>query len=256
MSDLGKSNPIKGRSVSNTEIAQLNELKALFKPEVGMKRVEDFAKWLFGGTTIIATLGAGLSNVVFGQLVGYGKLVFSLAILFFGLSLACAAVCLAPKWVDVNLNSRDLMQLGVIEKFKYQRGFLIIATVSFSFALLLAALAPFVSSLSDWPKPSPVRVSITYSMEAQGKFEAQLSGAGLMPYGSVEIELKTDPPVTKMIMPRRRDVADGKGKATLQLVLPQVNKIKGSLLVISKWQEASEKMRVDTLRIPLTQVHD
>ncbi len=251
MTNSGQHKEVKGHIASQDEIDEMTELRTFFKPEDGRKRLEEFAKWLFGGTTAVATLGAGFSIAGTSQLAGLGKLVFVLAVICVGFSLACAAMSIAPKWVEINRNSLDSMRAAVSKQFVSRKRWLSIASASFAIGLFLAASSPLATSISAGTKSEPVRVQVTYSMEDSGKFEAQLVAVGLAPYVPVEVELATMPMTKGIVLPKRRGLTDAEGAATLQLVLQKVTKIKGTLVVNSRWKESAEKMRQETLEIPI-----
>src|SRR5262249_4435075 len=123
---------------------QLEDLRSLFKPDQGLKHLDDFAKWLFATTAIVGTLGAAFSNKAFDELTGIGKVTFAFAVVALGVSLAAAALSVAPKWVTFNPYSRDSMSSAIQQIYSRRRLFLYIAAPAFATALILAAVSPLL----------------------------------------------------------------------------------------------------------------
>jgi len=241
----------KGRPVSPAEIEQMVELQKIFKPEAGMKRLEDFAKWLFGSTTIIATLGTGFSWITIANLNNTGKFFFGLALILVGISLALAALSLAPFWVTINPNSRDSMNDAVEKQFSYRRARIKSASVCFATGLVFAAFAPLSPAFISYLGIYNPNTMITYNLDADGKFAANYTASGLRPRSYVEVELQAENPHTKMIMPKRRAVVDLYGNVSVDLVLPGADKISGLLIILAKYSNMSTPER---LEVPIKKI--
>ncbi len=203
------------RQLSPDEIEQIRGLREQFKPEISWKRLEDFGKWLFVSVAVVGTLGAGFSNISFQNLDGYGKYVFALAIIFVGISLACAVFGLAPRKVMIVPDSRDSMRQTLSQQVAYRHRVMKWATLFFASALVLAALAPFISSLKISQEQR--QVFVTYSLKSDGKLEVQLAGRGLKPHSLIELGLNMEPHATsKVLLPRIRSNTDASGAVNIK----------------------------------------
>jgi hypothetical protein len=242
---------VSGEKESPEERKRMEELNKYFSGLDLIRSYEDFAKWIFGSTAIIASLGAGLSNAAFANLSGCGTILFALAIFSVGVSLACAVLSLTPLWKPQRFNPNNFQQMMLVleTQLNYRRRRIQIAAIAFAIGLILAAAAPAASSLACHGKQQ-AHVYVTYDLNAQGKFESRLSAVGLEPYTPVEIELQwQNAKHIKMTMPKYRGVADVNGIASFNLTLPNANKVK-DILVITRWNEAAGK-REESLNIPV-----
>jgi hypothetical protein len=145
---------IKGQVVSQEEKAEFDSLRAVFDPKAGLDRLDSYGKWLFASAAIIGSLGAGLSNSAFLKLRGASVWLFALAILGLGFSLVAASRSIAPHWINARLNDLVSLRRAVDEQFKTRRRELAAAARFFALALVLAALSPLASLISE--KNTPV----------------------------------------------------------------------------------------------------
>jgi hypothetical protein len=188
--------------LSQDDIDELNALRKVFDYSSAVQRVEDYGKWVFTAVASITALGAGLSNSAFKVLSGPGKLCFAFAIVLAGISLASAALLLAPQWLAVNRWSRDSMRNGLILQFQRRRVLTMIAGYSLGLALVLAGLAPALSSLYP-PTPAITKLAYSYS---KGALDITLSLANVAPNSDAVLEIiKIDNqmknvPVAKLIL--------------------------------------------------------
>jgi hypothetical protein len=136
-----------GRPLSEAEVTEFETLRKVFNVEDGIKKVTDFAQWLFGGAAIVGTLGAAFSNSAFAELSGLGLWTFAAAVICVGISLVAATYAWAPKWVYPNLHSRDSMLKEVSRQFQDRRGPVRVGSFFFAAALVLAAISPLLSHL-------------------------------------------------------------------------------------------------------------
>lgn len=228
---------IKGKPASAAEQQQLADLQGFFKPVDALKRVDNFAKWIFASIAIVGTLGAGLSNAAFKTLSEEGTFVLGGAIFLVGLSLLAATLALEPQWVHANLSSRDSMLAAVDENLRRRRRPVQVAAILFGLALVVAASAPIASALSSWSRAQ--HVVLSYEWKPDGKLWAQLAAVGMKAYAPVEVSLESSatPPVEQMRMRKAAD-ENGKAEATLEvaLSLPAGTALK----LTGQWADASE----------------
>jgi hypothetical protein len=242
--------PTKGVPISPGEIERMKELQSFFNPEVGLKRLEDFAKWLFTAVAAVGVLGAAFSNAAFAGLERWGKTLFAAAIVAAGVSLAGAALSLNPRWVVANLSSRDSMTQAVAEAYRARRMPLTLAASGFVVALLMAAAAPITSYLTE---PTPPRSRVTYSWDDERNLNAHVTVSGLEPFSSVHAMMRGRPFVKrgKGLFPRAMTVADERGNAFLDLKLRKLPQGDSRMTIIAEWVENGDEGTQTTRKILL-----
>src|SRR5918999_3399327 len=155
----------RGTPISAGQAESLQSLQSVFKPEVGLKRLEDFAKFIFASVAIVGTLGAAFSNAAFAELGPRGKLLFGLALVAVAISLGSAAMSLSPKWVVANPHNHASMEEAVAHAYRARRLPLQVAAWAFLIALGLAAGAPIVTG---WLERKPPRTRMAYAWADSG----------------------------------------------------------------------------------------
>jgi hypothetical protein len=230
----------KARLLSPAQIQQLSDLQALFKPGASLQRIDDFSKWIFASTTIVGTLGAAFSNTAFHALVGVGRVFFAVAVLLIGLSLSLATVALVPRWGYANPASMESMLTAVDQNIKARKRPLQVATACFALALALAGTAPFASLLPPYGQGSRPQVALTYELSSEGKLTGRLTADGLNRLVPVELSLGAGTPVTPLLFPKTRTVADQNGHATASIELSDVKKLACGVQLKASWADSSE----------------
>ena len=100
------------------------------------------AKWLFSAAATVGTLGGAFQ--LLGELSTAGKVPMALAVFFTGLSLAFATVSLTPDLKKV-LDERTAVS-GLVEVLEDRRSWLRRGSYCFAAALVLAGVAPLIST--------------------------------------------------------------------------------------------------------------
>lgn len=222
-----------GRPLASEQPRRAIDLAGSIGPQVGIERLDAYAKWIFISAGVIAVLGAGLSAAVTSTLSDLGRVVLGTALAAVGLSVASSALSLASL-VDSTMRRR----------------FLVIACVSFGIALFLGGIAPLASAvrLSQSDEGSHNH-SLTYNLDAvAGSFQATLSGNDFAPGSSVELRLAGTPrDRDKNIMfPRGRAVADANGVAKITATLPHVDMLR-ELVIFTRVMKATGETKDDTI---------
>jgi len=230
----------KARLLSPAQIQQLSDLQAFFKPGASLQRIDDFSKWIFASTTIVGTLGAAFSNTAFHALVGVGRVFFAVAVLLIGLSLSWATVALVPRWKYANPASMESMLAAVDQNIKARKRPLQVAAACFALALVLAGTAPFASLIPPYGQGSRRQVALTYELGSEGKLTGRLTADGLNRLVPVELGLGAGTPVTPLLFPRARTVADQSGHATASIEVPDVKKLASGIQLDARWADSSE----------------
>jgi hypothetical protein len=238
------SSPVAGRPLSSAEQQQLTDLQALFKPADALKRVDDFAKWIFASIAVVGTLGAGLSNSAFGALNNGGKVLFGIAILLVGASLFASTLALEPEWVHANPSSRYSMLAAVNENLRKRRRPIRVAAVLFGLALVAAASAPLVSAFTGDKKP---RLVLGYELKLDGKFTGLLTGTGLKPYTVLELRLEGGKGSKLWLAPSVRKSSDANGEASLSVDLDNAREAGSELRLTGGWGDSP----LDLIKEPL-----
>lgn len=123
------------------ELEDYAQLRRLISPEVSLGVLDNFAKWLFTLTGVVAALGAGLGVTGANRLSQEGEHLFAKAIVLVALSLALAAFARLPLPVFSSRYSRVGMERG-LRRLLWARFFLLAsAALLFAAGLALAGWA-------------------------------------------------------------------------------------------------------------------
>jgi len=183
-------NEVKGTPVSPQEKTEIEKLQAIVDPSAGIARVQEHAKWIFASAATVASLAAGFSSEVVEDLESPGKVLFGFAVLSVGLSLVCAAWCVAPKWEHVNPSSLDSLRNALARQFRARRGGLLAASALFAAGLGLAAFAPLLAMVSTGSTPpQPATLEYAYEVRPDAGLSVDAVAAGLQPGNVLECEL-------------------------------------------------------------------
>jgi hypothetical protein len=240
---------VTGRPLSPAEQQKLSDLQALFSPADALKRVDDFAKWIFTSIAVVGTLGAAFSNSAFGTLMGEGKVVFGIAILLVGASLFASTLALEPEWVHANPSSQSSMVSAVNENLRRRRVPIRCAAALFGLALVAAATAPLVSVSTDAKKPS---VILGYELKPDGKFTGTLSATGLKPHSVVELRIEGAGDSKLSLAPSTRKTADAHGELSMSIELENVRDAGSGLKLSSGWADSPLEQVEERLPHPQT----
>ena len=238
----------RGTKVSQGDVAQLQALQAVFKPETGLKRLDDFAKWIFVASAAVGTLAGGFGKEVVDNLDTAGEISFGLAVVSVTLALGFAAWSAAPKWVIANTNSAESMATGVATAYRRRRFPLTAASVFLTLAILLAGASPLLSALQTNAEAEPPTSDIIYSVSAEGAVEAVLEVNDLEPFVPVVARIVTEPPSAKATVPRARGRTDEDGHATLTVAVPKPAAGK-RLSAVGSWADSSDGVPVEHTRL-------
>jgi hypothetical protein len=131
--------------LSAAELADYEELRRLVSPEKSFALLDDFAKWLFGITAVVGTLGASFGVSGANDLTGSGRTLFAWAVALVGVSLAFAALARLPLPIRVNRYSDVSLARHVLILVQVRGVMLTFAALLFAAGLVLAGLSPLVS---------------------------------------------------------------------------------------------------------------
>lgn len=228
---------VRGTAISASQGESLEALQSIFKPEAGLKRLEDFAKFIFASVAIVGTLGAAFSNAAFGELGPRGKLLFALALGAISASVASAAMSLSPKWVVANPHNHASMEEALARAYRARRLPLQVATVTFLMALLFASAAPIVSG---WLERQPPLAQMTYAWTHSGELATHLVMTGLEPFSVVRARIrgravKAGP----ILLPQAMTMADRHGDASVALTLKRLTPGSSKMAFVATWSDPS-----------------
>ena len=242
---------IVGEPLSPSDVERLNAWSAYTDPLKSFSRLDDYAKWILGGNTLILTLAAGLaasgglSNPTNTQLW-----IFGVTVLALGISWVGAATSLAPVWVAFNPESPDDVQAGFDEMLTRRRLWVRIATVCFGLALFLAAIVPLGKQVSD---PPPVRSSyagLTYSVDDASGLTAELKTSGRAPYSEIDLAVVADEVTDSVVLPRARALTDASGAGSLTVRLRDMRAVRSGLSIAGSWRDPGQADAVtQTIRV-------
>lgn len=167
-----------GRILSAAESREWQKLRELADPSQSVERANMHAKWLFGGTTTVALLAAGLSAGGVGHLRGGAHVAFAVAEVLLAGAMASAAFCLAPHWAEYNPASRDSVEAALAASVKKQRRWLTAGSVLFALSLIAAGSVPLAQ------RGDPTAYQFAFSLSDAGRLEIK-SSAKHLPDGAI-----------------------------------------------------------------------
>ena len=151
------------RILGPDELKRFQALQDFFAVDPTAKRIEDFGKWVFTAVATVATLGTGYSLYGYQTLTDTAKLVYAVAMICVGLSLACAVKVLTPEFLKINLNSLQSFDSEFSRSIKSRRAGTIAAGFFLALAFVVAGFVP-VSSVFF---PTPPGSSLSYSYDGK-----------------------------------------------------------------------------------------
>jgi hypothetical protein len=199
---------------------ELKTLRDFFDPQKSAERLDSYGKWIFTAVASITALGTGLSNAAFQNLDSHGKPVYGLAVVLGGISLASAALLLTPQLSDVNRWSMDSMRAAIDHGNKNRRVYVIVASWTLALALVLAAIAPLVTSHYTARAVAPSDPDVQYSL-AGNKLTVTISLSGLLTGSKVTAEVMRVAPAPESLLGRAVVPATDQGiaKTTIEVTL-------------------------------------
>lgn len=123
------------------ELEDYAELRRLISPRVSLELLDNFAKWLFTLTGVVAAIGAGLGVTGASHLSDDGERLFAKAITLVAVSLALAALARLPLPIFGGRYSRVGMQRGLTRVLWARLFLLALAAGLFATGLILAGWA-------------------------------------------------------------------------------------------------------------------
>lgn len=201
-------------------LARLTELEQLLSPAQGLERVENYAKWVFGGTAAVAALGALYTKQIVGDLNVWGRLAAALGLVTLAYAMACAARALAPVLIKYTPGSIDTMEAALGFQFMRRRPWLERAGWGLAAALVLYGLAPLVGVATGAVARTPAtmhpvnRTALDYKLTPRPQVEAKLDVAGAAPFRGLELSLTTD---SATLITQAAEITDSTGKGSVSL---------------------------------------
>jgi hypothetical protein len=174
------------RILGPDEVTRLQALQAFFAPDATAKRVEDFGKWVFSAVATVGTLGTGFAVFGSSSLNDRSRLVYAVAMLFVGISLACAVMVLTPAFLKINPNSLQSLNFEFSRSIKNRRGWTISAGVFLVFAFIAAGIVP-ACSIKFSPPPAQFP-GLSYTFESS-KLTIRLVLKDLKPGSDASIDV-------------------------------------------------------------------
>jgi hypothetical protein len=222
--------PVKGRPVSKDVVAELKELRDLFKPETSAKALDTFSTWLFATVAVVGTVGTALGATGVNELSGGGKKFYAWAVVALGASLALATISRIPQLSRYNPYSALSMRRQLHRILLIRSVALVLAGIGFAVALMLAAWAPLKSTESG-KLPA---VSMTYALPENGQLVASFAVGDAQPLTAIFSELRTRAPIPPASLPRARAMTNADGDASISLKLKKASSSRRVVLV-GRW---------------------
>ena len=177
---------ITGENVSEELEKEVQTYQSILSYEASIKKIDEFTKWIFSASSIVAALGAGFSSVYFNNLEGISILLFGISILLINFVLSLSAFAYAPIIFTYNPNKINILKY-IIEKYLIRRrGLQIrIAGILFALAILLAGLSPLITKVL-YNKSS---LNVNYEYLNNSKVKISFSGQKLKPNSQLAINM-------------------------------------------------------------------
>jgi hypothetical protein len=145
MATLSDTTTKTGTVLPPEEVADYQELRALFSPSQSLILLDNFAKWLFGLSGTVGVIGTGFGISKASDLHGTGQTLFAWAVACVAGSLALAAFARLPLPLRVNRFDSTDMRKKLQRLYVFRAGLLALSTCLFAAALILAGLVPLES---------------------------------------------------------------------------------------------------------------
>ncbi len=140
-----------GRTPNAAELAEYDALTQALRPDASLKRLDDYAKWIFTSASTVGVLAAAFSTEAFKTLTETGRVMLAIAVALLGASLIFAAWSAAPKWRTYNPFSSESMRGAIRSTYDERKLRLTWAGTCFGLALLLAAAIPLANIVLNPP---------------------------------------------------------------------------------------------------------
>jgi hypothetical protein len=237
---------IRGIPVSQDEVAELDELRALLKPEQSLTAIDQFSAWLFATVAVVGTIGTALGATGVSDLHGRGRSLYAWAVVSLGISLAFATFARIPQLSRFNRYSALSMRRQLNRILLIRATLLVLAGIAFAVALGLAAFAPLESARSS-EEPS---LSMTYTLDEKGVIKARFAVARSRPLSAVVSELRTFPRRPEVPRPRGRVMTNADGAGAVELVLRDSNRYR-RIVFFGRWRDKKGNPLVARVTIPV-----
>ena len=206
--------PERGRILGAAEAAEYDALAAAVRPDAALKRLDDYAKWIFTSATTVGVLAAAFSTEAFKTLTPIGQGMLAVAVLCLGVSLVFAARSAAPKWQTYDPFSPDSLRDAIQATYDDRKSNLTIAGAAFGLALLVAAAIPAVTVVLS---PPTAQTRIGYQLGSDGSIAASASVDSLGNGDVVLVEVSNG----ASVVASGQGTADATGKVALQTAVKE-----------------------------------
>lgn len=235
-----------GDEVSDDTLEELNGLQKLLGYDKGIEKLNDFAKWIFGATSILGITGAGiaisLEKMSFIQSIMIGS-----SMLFLTIALFLSALALTPVFLHYRDNSIESMQNQIEKKLIKGRGIkLKIAGFSFAFAILLSGLSPMITKFNYTIVKE--KIKITSDVVSDTIFAYNVECISIAPGSMVELRLLGYKNKVGTELIKKSAFADEFGKYNVSSGYQFKKNNNDSILLNIKWVSINE-VRHDSLTV-------
>jgi hypothetical protein len=238
--------PETGTLVGAEEAAERKAIRERLSPVRGLDTMETFDKWLFATVAVVGTLGTAFSLLDAGSLSGDAQTAFGVAVALTGVSLACAALALAPRRASFDRESPDSMREAIRKTSRVRFWSLSVAAVAFAAALVLAGLAPLIS---DRSRARPAH-GFTHSVDTRGFVRAKYQLAAAEPRTRARLLASVGAARRGNVRPRVVVATDARGEGAMELTVragPRTRRV----VFVAKWVDRDGKPVVSRAVVPV-----
>lgn len=206
-------------------LQRMLSLEKLLSPEVGLERVDTYARWVFGGTAAVAALTALYTKQIVGDLNPWGRLAAALGLVLLALAMGAAAHAMAPVMVSYTPGSIDSMERALDTQFARRRPWVEWAGRLLALALAVYGMAPLVGAATGalpgggGRAPRPVnQTAFSYAITQGRGVTASLSVAGAAPFSTVAVTLdRVESASAVTLVAQTAAITDAAGRATAKV---------------------------------------
>jgi len=228
---------VSSTSTPPAKVEYLKSLRASLLPEHSYKTLDELAKWLFSVAAIVGSLGIAFGTQGFGDLEGWPRRVFAVAVASLGISLAAAMVSLVPKRLHPNPNSSDSILAEWKRVLNHRARWLRAAMGLLALALVTAALIP----LSSDNEPDAMPTSFSYVVDGDRHLSAKFVVSDAEPFTPVTVLVRASGKHPGL--PKTRGLTDADGVAALSIDLKDPGRVQ-TIHLVGTWSPEGEALAI------------
>lgn len=228
----------RGVPVSPEDVKDREAMRERLGPVKSLETLEAFAKWIFASVAVVGTLGTAFSLLDLGSLSDDAQTLFGIAVACAGISLALAALAVAPQRANYNRHSAESMRRVLAAGARRRFVILTFAAVFFAGALVVAALAPIIST----SERREAHHGFVLSIDSKRRIDVGFDIGRGQPRSFATLAAKPVPAAKGRVQPRTIVALDGRGQAALRLKVRAGSKTRRVVVTATWVDRAGERV--------------